>query len=585
MNNFKKALTMIFVVSTTVCIPLNGQTDGQIRAIVALAGAASEEELDEQEIDRYLHYISHPLEINLSGSSRLISSGLLSRYQVASLEDYRSRYGDVLSFAELASVEGFGQDFVSILKPFISLRSRGIPGSLPDDTLRLRQDILAKAAVRGEEYCYGVKYKSSLGERVELSMAGRSSYSDKKQFPPSSWSANVAYYGKKCPWKLVAGDYNLRFGQGLALWSGLSLTGFSSSSSFSRRPSGLSPSYSWSSVGTHRGVAGDYQAGRCMITSFLLFPGSGNHLGGGNVGYYGKTGQVSLTAFGGNGNGKIAADFRLNHKGKDYFGESSFDFAGNAVAAVFGTVMPLPDDWRMNVVLREYPSSYSVEYSGGVRSWSRPSGEKGAAVGLERHGLTATLDIASKDARKKQEQCKLFLNIPIQVAPCVVLSARMTERIRPREAHLKYRTGARMDLDWSGAGLSARYGEPEGDAWKGRFRIEGLLCRSLAGLSYAEFGRKTDKYTAYLRGTVFVVDNWDDRIYSYERDAPGNYTVPAYYGRGYSVSAVGGGRFRFGERKAKTLKVYFRVSAIRYPFMDEPKPGRTEAKLQVMASL
>ena len=100
-----------------------------------------------------------------------------------------------------------------------------------------------------------------------------------------------------------------------------------------------------------------------------------------------------------------------------------------------------------------------------------------------------------------------------------------------------------------------------------------------------EGGRKSEDYSIYLRGTLFLVDNWDDRIYSYERDAPGNFTVPAYYGRGFSVSAVGGSRFRFGIRKKKTLKVYFRVVSTRYPFMIEPKPARTEAKLQVMASL
>ena len=555
-----------------------------MRAIAALAGASSEEELDEQETDRYLHYISHPLEINMSSTIRLLSSGLLSRYQVASLQDYRSRSGDVLSFTELAAIEGFGQDYVSLIKPFISLRSRELPGLVPDDTLRLKQDILARSACKGDEYNYGAKYKASLGERAELSAAGRTSYSDKRQFPPSTWSANVTYYGKRRPWKLVAGDYNLRFGQGLALWSGLSLTGFSSSASFCRRPSGLSPSYSWSGMGTHRGVAADYQAGRFVFTSFLSYALQKGSFGG-NVGYYGKSGQVSVTAFGGGGAGKASADFRLNHKGVDCFGESSFDFTGRALAAVCGTALPLPDDWRLNVVIREYPSGYDTELSGGVRSWNKPSGERGAAVGLERHGLAASLDIASKDAGDRQEQCKLFLNIPVQIDPCLVLTARLTERVRPREDYLKYRTGARLDLDWSSAGLSARYGESEGDAWKGRIRIEGLLCRSPAGLSYAELGRKTGKYSAYFRGTVFLVDNWDDRIYSYERDAPGNYTVPAYYGRGYSLSAVGGGRFRFGGRKAKTLKVHFRVSTVRYPFMPEPKPARTEAKLQVMVSL
>lgn len=53
-------------------------------------------------------------------------------------------------------------------------------------------------------------------------------------------------------------------------------------------------------------------------------------------------------------------------------------------------------------------------------------------------------------------------------------------------------------------------------------------------------------YAAYLRVTGFVIDNWPDRIYVYERDAPGTFSVPAYYGRGASFSAVGSAKWRFG---------------------------------------
>ena len=107
-----------------------------------------------------------------------------------------------------------------------------------------------------------------------------------------------------------------------------------------------------------------------------------------------------------------------------------------------------------------------------------------------------------------------------------------------------------------------------------------MLCRSLAGLAYLEGGRKTDWFSAYLRGTIFIVDNWDDRIYSYERDAPGNFTVPAYYGRGWSLSAVSGCKLRLGRGRA--LKLYFRASTMAYSFMKEPKPSVSEAKAQAV---
>ena len=52
--------------------------------------------------------------------------------------------------------------------------------------------------------------------------------------------------------------------------------------------------------------------------------------------------------------------------------------------------------------------------------------------------------------------------------------------------------------------------------------------------------RKRIGYTILLvliyRLGCYMVDNWDDRIYVYERDAPANFNVPAYYGRGLWTS-------------------------------------------------
>ena len=173
--------------------------------------------------------------------------------------------------------------------------------------------------------------------------------------------------------------------------------------------------------------------------------------------------------------------------------------------------------------------------------------------------------------------------LPVQLSDNYILTIRMNERYRPDEPFLKYRTGARLDLDWSGSGLSARYGRSELPAWKTRVRAEGILCRSFAWLSYLEGGRVTDSFSAYLRGTLFFIDNWDDRIYSYERDAPGNFTVPAYYGRGVASSFVGGYKFR--QWKKKTLRVYLRVSDISYFLMSTPKPSVREARVQAVMAI
>lgn len=599
MDVLKNFMVVLYAL-TVISMNMTAQSDERMKAILYLCGADSEEELDGQEVERFAMLASRPLEINLASRSRMVSSGLMSQYQVASLMDYRSRDGDVLSVSELAAVDGFGEEYANALKPFISFASNALPGQTESGSKRLTHEALARSAVKGEAFNYGAKYRMNYGETFEFSSAARTKYSDKDQFPPSAWSMNMTYYGKRRLGKVIIGDFNARFGQGLTLWSGMSMSGLSTSSSFSRRPSGLSPSWSWSGIGSHRGVAADLTAGRMVFSTFVSLPGlrswceSGKPaeislMTGANVTRYSRNGQFSITGYCLTGpmnmsaepqGGKLSGDFRYSWRGVDYFGELAWDFAGESPGAVLGVVFPLGGDWKLSSAVHSYSSDFSSDYSGGMRSWTKTSDEHGVAIGLEKSGAFLTADLAVKDGDRSKRQVRVLFKLPLQLTGTSVLSIRITERFRPYEEILKYRTGARCDLDWSSSGLSARYGPADKPAWKIRGRIEGLLCRSLAGLTYLEGGRKTDRFSAYLRGTIFIADNWDDRIYSYERDAPGNFTVPAYYGRGWSLSAVAGCKFRFG--KGKTLKLYFRASAVAYSFMKEPKPSVSEAKIQAV---
>ncbi len=601
MNVLKNFIAGIFLLSASQTA-LTAQDDGRMAAILYLTGAGSEEELDEQEMERFAAFAFDPLEINLVSGSRMASSGLLSRYQAASLMDYRSRNGDVLSVSELAAVDGFGEDYANALKPFISFDSSTLPGQTEAGVKRLTHEALARSAVKGEAFNYGVKYRMNYGETFEFSSAARTKYSDKERFPPSAWSMNMTYYGRRRLGKVMVGDFNARFGQGLALWSGMSLSGLSSSASFGKRPSGLSPSWSWSGIGSHRGVAADFTAGRSALSTFVSFPGlrswceSGRPAGislmtGANITCYSRNGQFSITGYcltepmnvsAKPKTGKLSGDFRYSRRGVDYFGELAWDFAGKSPGMVLGTVVPLGGEWRLSSAVHGYSADFSPDYAGGMRGWTKTSDEYGVAVGVERAGAFLTADLSVRESDRSQRQIRILFKLPLQLTGTSVLSVRVTERFRPYEEILKYRTGARCDLDWSSSGLSARYGPSDKPAWKLRGRVEGLLCRSPAGLAYLEGGRKTDMLSAYLRGTIFIVDNWDDRIYSYERDAPGSFTVPAYYGSGWSLSAVAGCKFVIDKRAYKVLKLYFRASTLAYSFMKVPKPSVSEAKIQVV---
>ena len=106
------------------------------------------------------------------------------------------------------------------------------------------------------------------------------------------------------------------------------------------------------------------------------------------------------------------------------------------------------------------------------------------------------------------------------------------------------------------------------------YRVNLLQCDGLSGLTYLEGGMNHGCLKVYLRQGFFVVNDWDDRIYAYERDVPGAYNVPAFYGRGMWTSLM------TSYRPADWCRLYLRAALTTYPFMTEKKPCKAELRFQ-----
>ena len=191
--------------------------DGVEQSILLFSGASSLEELDADELERYLRFLEHPLQLNNASRSRLLSSGLLSAYRVASLMDYRRRCGDVLSFTELAAVDGFGENFTAALRPFVSLESVNIPGRGSPDGHSMEHSFVLRTSYRrssADDWALSGRYSISLDSRYEAGLALKEAYGS-KAFPPESSSFYLSYEGSSHLSTLVLGAFNCRFGQGL----------------------------------------------------------------------------------------------------------------------------------------------------------------------------------------------------------------------------------------------------------------------------------------------------------------------------------------------------------------------------------
>ncbi|MCD8313037.1 MAG: helix-hairpin-helix domain-containing protein [Bacteroidales bacterium] len=586
-------------------------------SIMTILGVDSPEDLDEDEVESLSAFLDSPLEINAASPSRLIGSGLFTPYRAASLTDYRHRHGDVLSLAELAAVDGFSEEFVRALAPFISLRSSALAGQTAENVSSVRNFLTARGSARRygseNEYCYGVKYRLEIGDRFQLGLSANRTYGASSSRPDGG-SFFLAYYGDRRLGKIILGDYRLRFGQGLALWSGFRMDSLSSPDAFCMRSGGITPYWSFTGADSCRGVAADFSVGRVTVSTALALNGLRQLMDGDkdadlslmpvlNVSWYGRRISVGVTGccttstlnglfdrYVSSDGGKVrvnefwsrplsaagcSADFRWCPGGTDVFGEVAADLMTMKVKALLGTVFRLSDLARMAVKAcyaeDEYKISAAENFHAG--DYVGLAGKSGFGSSQRRHTGSLGVETSWFPGKKygadgPNYQLKATANYILQASSCMSVALRYALRLR--SAGEKLRNDLRCDV---------RYGN---GPWSAMCRLNALYNTGLGLLTYVEGGWNSGRMSMYLRTGAFRIDNWADRIYVYERDAPGNFSVPAYYGRGVW------GAFTAGVKIVGQCRVYLRLSTLQYPWTSPTASARTpktEGKLMVMVDL
>ncbi len=490
-------------------------------AVLLLSGASSLEELDESTLQHYRDLASRPVDLNASGRSRLLASGLLNAFQTASLLDWRKRSGDILSYTELGLIDGFSPEYAEALSYFTTLESSRPPGEGRIE--RLHHDFQVRASARWNDsgaLAAGLRYKASLGNTAEFNWASRTTYSD-KTIRPGTFSG--AWYGRRWLGKVVLGHFNARFGQGLAQWSGFSVSRFSSVGSFRRNGSGFTPTSSFSPE--YCGIAADFDLGRWNLAAAYSLTGNKP------MAYASYTGQrFSAGAFA--SDKCVSAEFKLGLKNTAIFGEAAWT---GSPAALLGAIRtPL----------------YGVRYAL-VAVWEK--GAPAAAAGCAVKDFEGVLSADGKQTKLSIKYAPELSAGKCTLKPAVRLGVKQKDSLR-LEGRCEF-------------GLAAGP-----FALNSRFDI--TRCKGLSWLVYLESGYAVEHFKIWLRGTLFCVDNWDDRIYVYERDAPGNFNVPAYYGRGWNCSLTSS--LKINGRQT----LYLRALYQQYPWMTIEKASKAEVKLQ-----
>jgi hypothetical protein len=259
----------------------------------------NDDDIDYEELlENYIFFSENPVNLNSEEVMQLVELRLLSVFQYEELRQYRRYYGDFLFLDELEMVEGFDEQTLAIIRPVVYVGKDQSKDKLTfnkmarygkhqivgryeqilekqegyepyDDSL-----LLAKPNSRylGNPQKYQLKYTYNYRNRIRAGFtlekdAGEIFFTDNvsdtirallgKQYYKGFDFIGFHLYAKDLGIvkAAVLGDYQLAFGQGLTMWSGLSFGKAGAGSSVMKQGRGITPKGSAAEYAFMRGAA------------------------------------------------------------------------------------------------------------------------------------------------------------------------------------------------------------------------------------------------------------------------------------------------------------------------------------------
>ena len=670
-NNNCQRLILIFIVFFILMLPVKSfsqvkPTDPDINQQQQLENAAQNagEDADLTElIEQRQYYSLHPMDINNSSYEEFTESGLLNEIQVQALLQHISKNGKLLKVEEFQSIDGFDLESIRLLIPYIVVKPepelfrQGFSGILKNGhhqvIIRTQQVLEEQKGFAPKEESDDVRY---LGSPVKLYTRYRFTFSKQISFGVTGekdageeffqgtqkngfdfYSAHL-FIKEKSLKALALGDYQLKYGQGLVIWSGLATGKTADVINVKRNNIGIRPYTSVNEFSYLRGGAVSYAFHDFTIDAFYSyrkldastalidtindetlvtsFVESGYHrtqseinkknvirneLIGGHLNYRVKGLDVGLTAYHtnygaaleknidlynqfdpyGKSFSAVGLNYNYNFRNLLFFGETARS-GNNAYASLNGVLLSLDPRASLSVLYRNYSRDYECIYCNAFRE-SDNANERGLYMGLALNPVkginwntyvdffqfpwlryqvdgpssghewltqvtwtpnrTSAFYIRYKEQQKQENQSggnrldylvyaqqqNFRVNASIKISPSFVIQSRVELNNRQVE-----NTPA----------------------------ANGVVF--FQDIQYNKIG---SPFTISLRYVNFDTDNYDTRIYAYENDIPGVFSIPSYYYQGRRLYALV--KFHF----AKGIDCWFRYGTTVYDHLNEVGSG------------
>ena len=584
------ALAVAIFFSITLDCVAQHQLPHQIISIIEdMASSGGEGAALELQL-KYEEMLSSPLEINLITRKQMEECGLLTPFQIESILDYRKEYGDILSLSELSLVDGFGPEAIELVRHFFRFSSlQEIAAPFVEESFSHRFSAKVRKKIKSEGVSFTSKYKIEYGRRITAGLTLDSDAGEKltSYYHPDFTSVHLAWSPPERPLdykkirfrKVVLGDYVARFGQGLALWKAFPVSFFGTPSSLIKRGSAIAPYTSTDESNFLRGAGVTFGSSEMECSLFASYNGvdarvvgdscytsiitDGLHttdgeratrnsmheyLFGGHLSYDFSRLQLGLTALCYGYDkcnarrvreynkyqmydgiwGNVALNLYSSWRSFRFFAEAALDFRPSA-ALLCGVCWNPDYRFETALIVRAYGKGYTATHAAAYSTLSSCSNQYGATASVKYLPSRGwTMHLSAEYSAYPWSRYRID-------GPSWDSRARL-------DILKEFQSGSqlRMRLDW-------RHKSESGSTLKGRLHASAALtqCWSLSariegGLkgfaTYGELGfRTTDRrWDICARGTYYNTEDWNSRVYIYERGVPQSFSVENYYGKGWS---------------------------------------------------
>lgn len=601
-----------------ILLLLNSPLKGQVSPenIDNLINESSEKSLEEmnlvgqQEIPLELISLSNnPVDINSIKSEELIHSNLLSIELYNALVEYIKRNGPLVELEELQQVDGYNKKSILTILPFITVHKTSEVINYQQITLRVQRNLSnTNEYYEGSNEKVLLRYKGNISNHISVSFTGEKDAGEKaftKTRPAFDFnSAHLVYIGSGCIQKIILGDFNVQFGQGLTAWTGLKYGGGTDLSGLYSSGRGIIPYSGTDENRFYRGLAirlskkiietdcwlsyhgidankqTDSLTGETYITSFQ---NSGYHRSyyeninyrsqkefayGTTIKYTKNEFQVGLILSGqlftlpvtnllntynryslkGKANLNNGIYYRFTHKNIFLFGETTYNY-GNNLGFVNGIIMSLDPKVSFAFLMRYYPKNFLSLKSNSFGVNSDNTNELGKFFGVNLKitkilNYSASLDVFSFPYFKYRVNSSSYgwkLAHQFDFTPVRKFTTKFRYSIRLKQEnktdglHTLYEI---EDKYFHSFRISNRFQINPDWEYDSRFELltqkkDGTSAGKGTSLSIALFYHPMGKpFSINLSFAVFNCLDFENRIYEYENDVPGSFSVPFYYGIG-----------------------------------------------------